>query len=108
MQNKLTPATVRALLDRATKGPWVYEYTCIGHTVRQPDGMNAIAVCNGAGNPHSDAILIASAPDLAAAYLEAMAVIERLMEAASGENGDWPAAEEAARAFLGKHKEQEA
>ena len=151
MTAKLTPATVRALLDRATKGPWrVVEYDA-GDTahydhngpcpsIQAPDDQDCAIVhwdgfkqkywSSANGNQReitANAAMIASAPDIAAAYLEALAVIEEIagtewqeMEPSSGWIPDgaegyvgemenfcnW--ATKHASAFLAKHKEQEA
>lgn len=140
MTAKLTPATVRALLDRATKGPWRVEkdgagagrhrgmlevigprMTCRGFTVATDVSPEMAAITR------ADAALIASAPDLAAAYLEALAVIEEIAgtkwledepasgwipDGAEGYVGEMESfcnwATERARAFLAKNKEQEA
>ena len=47
------------VLEGVTPGPWVYEYTGIGHTVRQPGAYNAIFTVNHAGNFEPDARFIA-------------------------------------------------
>ena len=47
------------VLEGVTPGPWVYEYTGIGHTVRQPGAYNAIFTANHAGNFEPDARFIA-------------------------------------------------
>jgi hypothetical protein len=50
-----------AALEGVTEGPWAYEYTGIGHTVRQPGAYNAIFTVNHAGNYEPDARFIAFA-----------------------------------------------
>lgn len=64
---------LQEIIAEATPGPWVYEYTRLGHTVRQPGQPYAIMVVNHAENPEADGRLMAMAPDLAArvAALEA-------------------------------------
>ena len=139
MTAKLTPATVRALLELATKGPWR-----IGSRKDKKNGSANVRIDGDLwiglarvwvrvqdadeATPEgtANAALIASAPDLAAAYLEALAVIEEIAgtewqedEPASGWIPDgaegyvgemesfcnWTT--KCASDFLAKHKEQE-
>jgi len=68
----LSPEAVAQMVadrEAGTPGPWVYEYTCVGHTVRQPGAMNRIFGSNNANAPEVDARRIARLPDLEAAYL---------------------------------------
>ena len=115
MTAKLTPATVLALLDRATKGPWRVEKDGAGRHLGMLEVIGPRMTCRGftvatdvspemAAITRADAALIASAPDLAAAYLEALAVIEGLMEPFDNIE-DGLKAFSAARAFIAKHKE---
>lgn len=111
MGTKLTPATVRALLDRATKGPWAVSKVRRGCAIIG-DGLTVGAAhILGLGRDDerlANATLIASAPDLADAYLEAMVVIDGLMGPYCGlekAGGEFDAAYDAASAFLAKHKE---
>lgn len=63
----MTPEQIeqmRADMAAGTPGPWVYEYTCVGHTVRQPDCMNHIVCSNSSGAPETDARRIARVPDM--------------------------------------------
>jgi len=131
MTAKLPPATVRALLGRATKGPWRVDGPRWNQIVWSNEGNRICFMAHSNGlNDERDIAnsgLVGFAPDLAAAYLEALAVIEEIagtewqeMEPASswipdhaeGYVGEmesfcnWATAH--ARAFLAKHKEQEA
>ena len=73
-----------------TPGPWHYEYTRIGHTVRKsPLAMRAIAVINESENPDADARLIAAAPDLLEALQSLLS--EYVAGADSGDWGNWNA-----------------
>ena len=70
------------LLADATPGPWAYEYTRLGHTVRQsPDSARALMVVNCAEIPETDGRLIALTPTLATTVIEQKVEIERLREA---------------------------
>jgi len=75
----MTPTTLAAdaaqALQDVTEGPWAYEYTRIGHTVRQPGAYNAIFTVNHAGSYEPDARFIAFARAImqeAAARLSAL------------------------------------
>jgi len=69
---RLSPEAVAQMVadrEAGTPGPWVYEYTRVGHTVRQPGAMDRIFGSNNAGAPEIDARRIARLPDIEAAYL---------------------------------------
>ena len=78
-----TTQELLARLTGFTPGPWIYRYTSIGHTVRQPNAVNAISVSNHGGNPEKDAALIAAAPTLHRIATEQSDEIERLREYAT-------------------------
>ena len=63
------------VLEGVTPGPWVYEYTGIGHTVRQPGAYNAIFTVNHAGNFEQDARFIAWCRESVPALLAQIAAL---------------------------------
>lgn len=86
------PAEMAALVKRAkevlkdvTPGPWVYEYTCIGHTVRQPGAMNALVVANRSGDPEADGHFTAAARTLVPDLLDAIEALSTALIAARRE-----------------------
>ncbi len=66
---------MKADMAAGTQGPWVYEYTGIGHTVRQPGAMNCISVNNRAAAPEIDARRIARVPAMEAEILRLRAAL---------------------------------
>jgi hypothetical protein len=78
----ITPELVRALLEKATPGPWTAEHHEVGLSwwgVEHGDGEITDRLFGD--DPGADAALIAAAPSIAAAYLEQAEEIRHLRAA---------------------------
>lgn len=91
---RLTPELVRSLLEAATPGPWsVRGFGC----VRRANGSTLAEVADSGSTSQtlSDAALIAAAPDIARAYIEARAEIDAMLAKVAEYEGDFARLEEA-------------